>query len=256
MAYCTPFGPEHLNHSVRPSLGKRASITIFSGLRADNPLRFLLPPVVPFPASIEFIRAQRIMKTNVLIQALDHIHLETRLRCSKAREPAVKRHNDKTHVGSVNFLVGNYVLVAQRAGINGHKVSVIWCGPQRVTTEVSDLVFECEDLISNNLSILHANRLKFYANAQLAISDELLDTIANNKSNHSTVENLLDLRWNGDKNQYDVCTKWLGFDHDAPAPTWEPLNNLWEDIPAMPSKFLNSHPDQVLVASAKLTMAQ
>ena len=32
-----------LNHSVRPSLGDRAPITVFTGLPADNPLRTVFP---------------------------------------------------------------------------------------------------------------------------------------------------------------------------------------------------------------------
>ena len=134
------------------------------------------------------------MKADVLIKALEIIHRETRLRRNNAREAAVKRHNDKTHVRPVNLEVGDYVVVAQKAGTKGHKLRVIWRGTQRITRAVSDLIFECEDLISNSFSLLHANRLKFYADAQLDVSEELLDTVAHNNSHRNTVEKLLDLR--------------------------------------------------------------
>lgn len=138
------------------------------------------------------------MKTNVLIQALVHVHRETRLRHSNAREADVKSYNEKAHVRSVNFEVGDYVLVAQKAGTNGHKLRVIWQGLQRVTG--------------------------VYV---------VLDTTANNNSNLHAVEKLLDLRFNGHNDQYEVYTKWLGFDHETP--TSEPFTTLQENIPAMHS---------------------
>ena len=254
MDYFTPFGQEHFEPLSIPSLGNRAPITIFTGLPAENPLRTLLPLIVPVPASIDFIRAQCIMRRNVLIQFLENIHRKTRLRRSNAREAAVKRHNDKTHERPVDFEVGDYVLRAQKEESKGHKLRIIWRGPQRITRAVSHLIFQCEDLISNSFSLLHGSRLKFYTDAQLDVSEELLDTVAHNNYHLNTVGKLLDIRWTDHKFQYKVCTKWVAFDQEDP--TWELLVALQEENPFVLFVFFNSHPEQDLVASAKATMAQ
>lgn len=243
-----------LNHSRRSGLGNRAPITVFTGLPADNPLQTLLPSSSTAPASIDVIKAKRIMKADSLIKALDEIHRDTRLRRTKTREVAVTRHNEKTHVQPVNFGVGDYVLVGQRTGKHGHKLLVTWRGPQRITRVMSNFVFECQDLISSSFSLLHANRLKFYSDAELNVTEVFLDTVAHNSCYLNKVEKLLDLRFKSDKNQYEVRAKWLGFDHEEP--TWEPFDAMMEDIPALLSDYLASHPDQDLVSAAKASVGQ
>ena len=154
-----------LNHSLRSGLGNRAPIVVFTGLVADNPLRSLVHSSSTAPVSIEAIKAKRIIKTDSLIKALDEMHRETRLRRTKAREAAFTRHNEKTHAQPVKFGVGDYFLVVQKTGKRCHKLLVTWRGPQRITRVMSDFIFECQDLISNSVSLVHANRLKFYSDA-------------------------------------------------------------------------------------------
>jgi len=95
------------------------------------------------------------------------MHRDVSANRTRRREEAVARHNKMTHVRSVNFTVGDFVFVAQQSGKHGKKLRVKWRGPRRVIRAVSDLVFEFEDLITKQCSLLHANRLKFYAGSKL-----------------------------------------------------------------------------------------
>ena len=60
-----------LNHSVRPSLGNRAPVTVFTGRPADNPLSALVPPVVEHAHSLELVKAQRLMEIESIMNAVD-----------------------------------------------------------------------------------------------------------------------------------------------------------------------------------------
>ena len=184
-----------LNHTKRPSLGNVAPITAFTGMPPDNPLLSILPPDIAQPQSLEFIRAQKVMKIDCLVAAVDQVHKKVAKTRTRKRRQSVKAHNAKTHVQEINLDAGDYVLVAQRLMNDGHKLRVKWRGPQRVTRAVSELVFEVEDLITKTHALIHANRLKFYSDSQLDVTETLLDTVAHNNPHYNTVHALLDLRY-------------------------------------------------------------
>lgn len=238
-----------VNHSKRPSLGNIAPVTAFCGLQPDNPLRTLIPPVTQAGPSLSFVKAQRLVHVHSLAAALDVLHKETATRRTRKREEAVARHNAQTHVIDVNFEIGDYVLVAQRLARNGHKLRVIWSGPRRISRIVSDLVYECEDLINGKHMAYHANRLKIYADLHLNVTEELLDTVEHNDPHLNTVQELLDLRFDPEREQYEVRVKWRGFDYEDP--TWEPFNVMSEDIPDKLAAFLTKFHDQAMVRAAK-----
>lgn len=132
---------------------------------------------------------------------------------------------------------------------DGHKLRVKWRGPQRITRAASDFVFEVEDLITNTHALIHANRLKFYADSQLDLTETLLDTVAHNNPHYNTVQEILDLRFDTTSAQYQVQGQWIGFDYEEP--TWEPFENMVEDIPVMLERFLSSFSDQEMATAAK-----
>ena len=242
-----------LNNSVVASLGNRAPITVFTGREPDSPLKFLLPPAVAKPRAIAEVKLLQSIKIEGLHKSLEAIHRDVTERKTKQRCADVKRHNAKTFVHETNFDVGDFVLVAKRLNKDGHKLQMQWLGPQRVLREESEWVYECEDLINGKVSLVHANRLKFYADSQLNVTQELLDTIDHNDRHYNTVSRLLDLRYNRAKKCYEVQVSWRGFSHEEP--TWEPIYNMEEDIPDMLRKFLESYPDKGKVQRALSSLA-
>ena len=238
-----------INHTPRKGLGNRAPITVFTGLPPDNPLRLVLKPVVGEVRSVEEVQATRVLQATELEQALDDIHRDVSIRRTKAREEAVKRHNEKTNVKLVNFSTGDYVLVAKRQAKDGRKLQVQWHGPQQIAKATSDNVFEVKDLLTGKTSLVHSNRLKFYADSQLSVTQELLDTVSHNAHQYNEVEQMLDLQYNRAKREWEVQVKWIGFDHEEP--TWELLQNMHEDVPELLDIFLNGIADQQKVARAR-----
>ena len=238
-----------LNHSVRPTLGNRAPITAFTGLPADNPLCSISPPAVESVKSIDEVRARRLINVQGIVKALDSIHRDISKRRNKKREAAIRRHNERTFVQPVNFEIGDFVLVAKKDVHEGSKLQVTWKGPWRIIRAVSDMVFECEDLISGKYSLFHANRLKPYADRSLNISEDLLDTIQHNDPHLQKVANILNLLFNPLLERYEVQVQWQGFDYEDP--TWEPFFTMNEDIRDMLEEFMQSHQDQILVDAAR-----
>jgi hypothetical protein len=54
------------------------------------------------------------------------------------RKAAIQKHNDKTHVRSLNFQVEVYVLVAEHRKGGTSKLQVKWKGPRRIASVKSD----------------------------------------------------------------------------------------------------------------------
>ena len=243
-----PINQSILNHSKRPTLGNRTPVTVFTGLPAENPLRTLFPRRIAKAKDLRFVEAQKISNADRLIRLLSRMHKEVHERRTKKRLDAIKRHNAKTSVQEVNVDIGDFVLVVKIGKDDNHKLRVAWQGPHRVVRAVSELVFECEDLISGGRSLIHANRLKFFSDHSLNITEELLETIDQNAPHLQTVEELLESRFYEPRQQYEVRVKWVGFDYEEL--TWEPLAVMQEDILALLRKFLQQYPDQELVAAA------
>ena len=242
-----------LNHSIRPSLGNRAPVTEFTGLPADNPLRTLLPPAPATPVSLGFVKAQKLVRTDSLIKAIDDLHRNVSETRTRKRKQALENHNKRTGVHEVNFDVGDFVLVADSEGKSGNKLRVRWKGPRRVVRCESALVYEVEDLLNASHALIHVSRLKFYADSTLELSEILLDTIDHNDPHYNTVTKMLGLRFNAETKQFDANCKWRGFTHEQP--TWEPFVTIREDIPEMLEQFLQSFANQELAAAARESKA-
>ena len=119
-----------LNHTERDSLGHRAPITVFSGLKADNPLKSLLLPKLPTVKKIDEVKVLRVIEAAKLQQFLDKVHKDVSARKYAKRKAAVMAHNKQTHVLPANFSIGDFVLVANKNHSEGHKMSLKWIGPQ------------------------------------------------------------------------------------------------------------------------------
>ena len=88
--------------------------------------------------------------------------------------------------------------------------------------------FAVQDLITDAHVLIHADRLKSYADDKLNASEDLCDTIAHNSTHCNKAEKPLYLRNNFDSGIYAVQCNWIGFGHKDP--TWEPFVNMTEDI--------------------------
>lgn len=242
-----------LNHSPRRSLNNMAPITLFTGQPAENALELIFRPSTAKVTTFDNVKTLRTIQNTQVLEALDGMHREVFQRRTKDREAQIKIHNSKTNVQMANFDVGDFVLVAENITAQKPKLALKWGGPCQIKTVISDHTSEVKHLISGKSFMVHNNRLKFYNDSSLDVTDELLKTIQHNHPHYNTVTKFLDLRYNKGQKQYEVLTKWRGFTDEQPG--WEPLQIMHEDVPEFLETFLQSHENKELVSEAKTYLA-
>jgi hypothetical protein len=92
-------------------------------------------------------------------------------------------------------------------------------------------VFEVEDLTTAKTQVVHANRLRFYSETtpETEISASALQA-----EQLFQIDELLKIR--AGRRGWEILVSWLGFtDEDR---TWEPIRNLYDDIPLILHDFL------------------
>lgn len=159
---------------------------------------------MPQERSITLIDAQKKVNSAQLAKFIEDMHRDVKETRTRIRERAIKAHNDKTHVHTAQFDIGDFVLVAKESSTKGSKLLLKWVGPRRVTRAVSEHTYEVQNILNESLSLVHANRLKFYANLQLNITESLKYTVDHNEPVYNIVVKLLDLRFNYAAKQWEV----------------------------------------------------
>jgi hypothetical protein len=86
---------------------------------------------------------------------MTEIHVLVAEKATRDCKAAIKKHNDKTHVRSPNFQVGDYVLVAEHRKSGTSKLQVKWKGPRRVASVESEYVFVVKNLLTKELKAAH-----------------------------------------------------------------------------------------------------
>jgi hypothetical protein len=151
-----------LTNSLSTTLNKRTSMQVFTEHKEIKPLALMLKDNVPVSAPLDFIKTQKLMKVERLSKAMTEIHAQVAEKATRDRKAAIQKHNDKTHVRSPKFQVGDYVLVAEHRKSGVSKLQVKWKGPRHVASVESDYVFVVENLLTKELKAAHATRLRFY----------------------------------------------------------------------------------------------
>jgi hypothetical protein len=116
--------------------------------RGDYAARTDIEDNVPVNASLDFIKAQKLMEVENLSKAMTEIHAQVAEKATRDRKADIQKHNDKTHVRSSNFQVGDYVLAVEHRKSGTYKLQVKWNGPRRVASVESDYVFVVENLLT------------------------------------------------------------------------------------------------------------
>jgi hypothetical protein len=139
-----------LNNSLSTRLNKRTPMQVFTGHAETTPLALMLKDNVPASAPLDFIKARKLMEVEKLSKAMTEINAKVAEQSTRDRKAAIQKHNDKTHVRSPKFQVGDYVLVAELRKSGTSKLQVKWKGPRRVASVKSDCVFVVENLLSKS----------------------------------------------------------------------------------------------------------
>jgi hypothetical protein len=193
---------------------------VFTGHAETIPLSLMLKDNVPVNAPLDFVKAQKLMEVEKLSKAMTEIHAQVGEKATRDRKAAIQKHNDKTHVPSPNFQVGDYVLVAEYRKSGVSKLQVKWKGPRRVTSVEFDYVFVVENLLMKELKAAHATRLRFYKGKELNVTAELARAAEHNDHQLHILSKILDVRYNRQYIFHELLVAWRGL--PVGEATWEP----------------------------------
>jgi hypothetical protein len=101
-----------LNNSLSTRLNKWPPMQVFTGHAKTTPLALMLKDNVPVNTPPDLIKAQKLMEVEKLSKTMTDFHAQVAEKATRDRKAAIQKHNDKSHVRSPNFQVGDYVLVA------------------------------------------------------------------------------------------------------------------------------------------------
>ena len=237
-----------LNNSPSKHRGNIAPLTGFTGRKPDRPLASILKDHTSTVHSMEFIRAQQLINTELLGKAIDRIHKRVKDNAEKGRHAARQRHSRKTGVENCNFDVGDYVLVSRRDADHVDKLCVRWSGPRRIRRVLTQKLFEVEDLRNGSVETIHATRIRFYHDSSLNVSEELIAHIAHNEQGYE-VEDIKEIRYSRKEKNFEVRVHWKGFESPQDD-TWEELKKMREDVPDIVSRFLQKRKGSSVVRRA------
>lgn len=175
-----------------------------------------------------------------------------------------RQHNlreRRRNVHAVDFVVGDYVLVSATDGRprETDKLSPRWQGPVQVVRKVSPLVFEVRYLGTGRREQVHAQRLRFYHGADLAITDGLLDMADLSLAGRFAIKDIVGIaKGEGQRPRVLLKVNWEG--DDASDATWEPVIRLHQDAPALVEEYLDraghNAADRELVKTARASIAR
>ena len=145
---------------VQPVL--RCALELFTGMRPCRPLMHALHfKDHENNGSHDEVCASQLLKIEELQGAIEVMHTDVAERVSRRRKNSITAHNKKTNVQSINFSIGDFVLV-RVARKKGQKLGFHSRGPRRISNVMNDLVYEVENLSVGAKEIVHATRILLY----------------------------------------------------------------------------------------------
>jgi hypothetical protein len=217
-----------LNQAPREGLGGHCATEVFTGLRPMRAVDVILRDSVPSDVSVHPVSAERVAEhTSSLRTALDAIHQGV------VNNDKRSHKSSSTPRKSPNWQVGDFVLVARVGADARDKTRARWIGPMRVVAALSEHVYSVQDLITEDVHDIHADRLRFYSDKHLAMTEELNNLLAYQSGGY-LVDAIAGHR-NVD-GEWSFLVKWKGFEEAET--TYEPAMQLYEDVPVLVRKYV------------------
>ena len=160
-----------------------------------------------------------------------HVHKQVN---DKREKEMLLRMARKNHDQVLNLEIGEFVLWSRVDEVHWPKLWVTWLGPYRVTGVTAHAV-EIEHLITHDKRMAHPSRVKFYAEADLDVNDEILEHVSR-QGVLLKVEKVLDARWNADVSNYQLLVKWDGLEEIESS--WENLDKMKRETPKIVDAYL------------------
>jgi hypothetical protein len=147
------------------------------------------------------------------------------------------------HKGSTaNFDTGDFVLWSRIDQRLPNKLLGQCLGPFKVV-EARPHSFGIQHLISGREYDVHGSRLKFYADAELNQTAELLELVSS-QGMMLGVQAICDHRFNESLERWELLVSWRGL--QAIENSWEPFTNLLHDVPTKVHDYVKMSDDEAL----------
>ncbi|ETV77529.1 hypothetical protein H257_08467 [Aphanomyces astaci] len=195
-----------LNQSPSDTLGGVAPTIVMTGSRAMSPLDLISIPSAAKVTKLDDLLSWRSDGTAAMATALDKMHAKVLDASTSKRQKNRERRSKKKDAEIAQFDVGDFLLY-------------VTCGRFHTMAWTS-------------------NRLKFYADDPLDVTEELLRRIAHSAEGH-VVDQFLDFRYYDRLAAFEVCVRWRGLQEIEAS--WEPADNLLEDIPTEFKRYVRSN---------------
>ena len=224
---------EHtLNHRPQARLGGLAPYTVWTGKKADNPLDLVFYDPSNVIVDMKRIPESRIRKYAEALQlSMDQMHKVIDEATERERQSHRKHSSARSRP---NFGIGDFVLVGVPEKRTGQKLSLNWRGPYRVVSLLNGYVFDVENIITNEKRQVHGDRLQFYADNKLNITEDIKTQFAFDNETFE-IEKVIDMRMHNESGELQLLIQWKGFTEDENS--WEPATSIYADAPALVKLF-------------------
>ena len=241
-----PLVQSSINNTASTMLNNLAPITVFLGRPASNPLDAVFSirsgGIVDATKRSDAVNIGEL--TNKLRTSMQVMHKEVAAHQEKMRSA----HKEKYTKGTLpNFDTGDYVLVAKHVmGLKQSKLTATWYGPMQIVGSKSPWLYEVKNLLTDEVQQAHCSHLRFYHDPSLLVTEELKLQLAHDGAGYE-VERFKEHRSRAGR--WELLVIWQGF-QEAQS-TWEPLLQLYQDVPALVRAYLSSFKEGNSVAKTR-----
>ncbi|GMF54369.1 unnamed protein product [Phytophthora fragariaefolia] len=142
-------------------------------------------------------------------------------------------------MGLWSELTGTYckrlrVVVSSGQRTAEQKSLVCWVGPFRVTEALAHS-FMVEHLLTKDAYEVHGTRLKHFCNADLDVTGELREHIAN-QGIVLAVRAITEHRYNDEAKDWQLFDTWRGLEDNENS--WEPFDSIYSDVPTIVQRYI------------------
>ena len=128
------------------------------------------------------------------------------------QERGLHRASDKKLRRCPNFIAGDFVLVGIPEKKPNQKLFLKWRGPFKIVEPLSSYVFEVENLVTQKRYQVHGDRLLFYCDSKLNVTEELKTQFAFDNATFE-IERIMEARQDTRSGDLDLLISWKGFSH-------------------------------------------
>jgi transposase InsO family protein len=229
-----------INHAPSASRGGVAPMQSFLGMET-NPLAVAMASKKTAEeagdsaiVAVDPVLVER--STRELREELEQFHAA--VRGAEEQRTAEREAVNAARRAHPEFIPGDYVLVTEVSKLRW-KLQAVKSGPFLVVRPVSPWVYRVQHVLTGQEREVHAERLEFYADRSLLLTEELKEHVRYQASTYE-VQRIVDVRRSAAETPsgWEVKLRWWGF--SAAEDTWEDVMVCVECCPALLERFLAS----------------